>query len=388
MSIPNTPTSGMPAHDWSSSELIDQKPEKKIGLVAWWYRSTSAPEPSQRSSFVKREAWRRGHLLSTVVFFLMLTITVLIPATLFIQNHAVLFLCIAMLVICMVALLINRTGKTLFASIIVVTAFEGAFLLVIASTIPFDVPNLPLYDLLTMTELLAASLLPQRNVFLVALLNSVFIGLGLRFQPHTPALASYLHAQFYSALIRPISLQILVAVVVYLWVQSTVQAIARADRAEMLARLEHALAEQKNQLEIGIQQILQTHTEIANGYLDVRSPLTKENVLWPLANALNNLLSRFQRSQKAEQELQYIWVLLPEIVNRIQEAERRGQPIAPFPRTKTSLDPLLSWLSGKTLYPQQSTFSSSSRSQSLQVEENAYRPDTPPSTSPLIKKDW
>jgi hypothetical protein len=349
--------SSFPKHtrqDWSPSEMLEQDTEKRAGLIDLWYRLTTSPEPSTHLSFVRRESARRGRLLSTIVFFLMLTISILIPATLFIPNHYVILLCLIMLAICLISLLFNRRGKTLVSSVIVVATFEIAFILVITSTIPFDVPNLPLYDLLTMTVLLAASLLPRQSVFIVALANSVFIGGDLLLQPHTLLLTQYLHTQFYSALIRPISLQILAGLVVYLWVRSTSQAIARADRAEMLAHLEHALAEQKEQLEIGIQQILNTHAEVSNGRLDIRSPLAKDNVLWPLANALNTLLARFQRSYNAEQELQRIWLFLPHVVNTLQEAEKNQQPIPQFQRTMTPLDPLLSWLSGRTFSSQSS----------------------------------
>jgi len=52
------------------------------------------------------------------------------------------------------------------------------------------------------------------------------------------------------------------------------EALVRADRAETVAALEHALLEQKRDLELGIQQILQTHVTIANGNLDARAPLS------------------------------------------------------------------------------------------------------------------
>jgi hypothetical protein len=213
---------------------------------------------------------------------------------------------------------------------------------------------LPLYDLLVIVELFAASLLPSSYIIVAALLNIGFMSGELFLQKSvaglaTPALQTYLHTQFYAALARPISLQIIVGVVIFLWVRSTTLAIARADRAEMIAKLEHDLAEQKEQLEVGIQQLLQTHTEVANGNFDARTPMTRENSLWPLANALNILLTRFQRASKAEQELQRFQQILPSLVSAIQTAEQRHAPLPYFTRTSTILDPLLLSLSGKKL---------------------------------------
>lgn len=340
---------------WSPAELLTEEQEttKRNGLASLWYSLTAIPEAPRQASFVRREAARKSRLLSTVTFFLMFIIMLLIPATLFIPNRSVLWLCVIMLVICAISLAFNHGGKTLAAGVFVVTTFELAFFLVIASTRPFDLSNLPLYDMLVLPELLVASLLPGRSIFFVAFINSAFVWADLTFknlQPRTPALDHYLNSPlFYTALVRPVVVQLLVAVVVYIWVRSTMRAIERADKAEMLARLEHAIAEQKNQLELGIQDILQVHTAVSNGDLDARVPLTQDHMLWPLANALNILLTRFQRAIKAEQGVQRLQIILPPVLHGLQQAEQRHERIPTFQRTNTPLDPLLHWLSGKVI---------------------------------------
>jgi hypothetical protein len=347
-----SPSRDKAASGWSPAGILgeDQDTQKHVSVVGHWYRLTAVPEQPYQTSFIKREAERKSRLLSTAVFFLMLVIALIIPATLFIANHAVLWLCIIMLAICILSLALNRGGKTILAGMIITIMFELAFFLTIVSTRPFDVANLPLYDMLVLPELLVASLLPGSSIFFAALLNSLFIWADLVFQPRTPLLHQYLSSPlFYVALVRPVVIQILVAVVVYIWVRSTLRAIERADKAEMLAHLEHALAEQKKQLETGIQYILQTHTAISNGNLDARAPLTQDHALWPLANALNTLLTRFQRSVKTEQQIQTIQVILPPIVNALQEAEVQQRPLPVFQHTGTPLDPLLSWLSGRII---------------------------------------
>ena len=340
---------------WLAGNMLEQEAVQPNKRRWWWHRLTMPPELSGNSTFVQREANRRARLLSTITFFLMLIDLILIPATLRIPNHYVVFLCLFVFGICIIASLFNRANKVLFASLLLVSILELALIVIVASTIPFDVTNLPLYDLLTIAVLFAASLLPSPYIFVTALFNILFIIGELFLQKTVSGLATltlqhYLQtSQFYTALARPVAIQIIVGAVIFLWVRSTSQAIARADRAEMIAKLEHDLAEQKAQLEIGIKQILQIHAEVSNGNLDARTPMTRDNSLWPLANALNILLTRFQRAIKAEHEVQRLQMRIPSLVNTIQAAEQLQQPLPTFSRTSTPLDPLLLCLSGKRL---------------------------------------
>ena len=73
--------------------------------------------------------------------------------------------------------------------------------------------------------------------------------------------------------------------------------------AEIMA-LQRAITQQKQELESGIQQILQTHVQVANGDFTTRAPLTQDHLLWQVAHSLNNLLARLQRLNQAEAELQ------------------------------------------------------------------------------------
>ncbi len=96
-------------------------------------------------------------------------------------------------------------------------------------------------------ELLAVSLLPAWSVFLVTLYNALLIEALLFFKPHTPAFDRLLAVSGYQVNLQPILLQIIVAVVSYLWVQSATQAIQRADRAEEITKLTQTIAEQNQQ---------------------------------------------------------------------------------------------------------------------------------------------
>ena len=184
--------------------------------------------------------------------------------------------------------------------------------------------------------------------FTIVGMNSIFIYLDLLYQPQAPALTRLLDGQFLPVLSRPIALQIIIAGVAFLWVSSASRAIARADRAEMVAKLEHTLADQKRELEEGIQQILETHVAIANGNLNARAPITEDNMLWQISRALNTLLVRLQRASLAEKELYRVEQAVHRSVCALQDADlHRRPPSLAF--TQTAIDPLVAALQGKTL---------------------------------------
>jgi hypothetical protein len=343
-----------PTNNSSNTGPIASILKQELDRPRWWWHRLTAQALPHNPNFAQRESSRRANLLSTIVFGLIVTDLVLIPATLLIPNHFVIVVCLSMLLVCILALWCNRSGQTALASTLIVWLLEFALIFIIASTSPFDISNLPLFDLLIIAELFAASLQP-RTIWVTALFNSIFIIGDLLIQRNvagmaTASLHTYLHLQFYTALARPVALQIIVAVVIFLWVRSTSLASARADRAEMIARLEHTLAEQKEQLEAGVEQILQMQAAVANGNFEMRVRLPQGHPLWPLANALNTLVTRFQRSWRAEQELVATQRALASLLNTLQHSEQTQQPIQAF-HTSQTLEPLANYLNGKKLTP-------------------------------------
>jgi hypothetical protein len=144
--------------------------------------------------------------------------------------------------------------------------------------------------------------------------------------------------------------------------------------AEIIA-LERANAEQKYQLEAGIQLILQTHVQTANGNFNARAPLTEDHVLWQIAYSLNNLLARLQRLSQADMELRQTKLNATRVVasfqaqaNYIQnelamiqteserltealrDAKEKDRPIS-TPPSHTLLKPLYNELGGNYLQP-------------------------------------
>lgn len=329
-------------------DIIERSPMDagRPSPLEWWYRLAAPPEPPPTANLKQREAHRRGRLIATILFLQnLLDIFVVLTVGLFV-NHFVILNTGLFIPILLFAGWLNRRGKIILSGIIAVAFFEiSIFALVLTYPGGLSVFALPFFDLLVIGELLAASLLPEATVFIVAALNMVFI-VGTLFMIPNPELRALLQTpQIGDAIVRPFSIQIAIAFVSYLWVRSAKRALERADRATTIATLEHSLAEQgkqiaqqKQQLEQSIQQIVETHMQVANGDYSARVPLSQDNVLWQVAGLLNNALARLQHLQQTETELQQV----KQAVDYLGEAMRRsnGAPI-PWPQTGTIFDALV-----------------------------------------------
>jgi hypothetical protein len=142
-----------------------------------------------------------------------------------------------------------------------------------------------------------------------------------------------------------------------------------------IVALQRAIAQQKQELESGIEQILQTHVQVANGDFSTRAPLAQDHLLWQIAHSLNNLLARLQSLSHAEAELQRVKVEFKRqvgstqmealqikaelqqiytetqvLVDLLREAKAREHPIW-APPSRTVLDPLCRELTGNYLQP-------------------------------------
>jgi hypothetical protein len=256
-----------------------------------------------------------------------------------------------------VAALFNHAGHVGFAgTLIALLIIAGTLGAVVSYPKGLTLDALPAFDLLIVSVVVAASLLPRRAAFLIAAINIALITTDFFAQPHAADLQHELSdttlypspvVASISLITRPIALQIIVSVVAYLWVRGTDDAIRRADRAEEIAALEHRIAEQKRQLDYGVQQILQTHIRAANGDFGARAPLGQDNALWQISSSLNNLLARLQRAGNAEYRLQRTEEELQRLAAALQDAQSGRRPIWPAP-SGTSVDPIIEIITGGT----------------------------------------
>jgi large-conductance mechanosensitive channel len=206
--------------------------------------------------------------------------------------------------ICGLAILFNSLNMFMVASVLLISVVDlGCGLMLLTTPMGLDVANLPVFDVLIVSELIAVSLLPAWSVFIVAGCNITFIIADLLLQPHTPEMHMLLNSTMaYNAVVQPVLLQIVVAAVVYIWVRSALKAIVRADRAEEIAELRRREMERAHELDIGIEHLSEVLNRAANGDRMIRAELHQSNVLWRLGNALNLLLVRLRKALQTEQE--------------------------------------------------------------------------------------
>jgi hypothetical protein len=297
-----------------------------------------------------RERRRRSQLTSVIIAALFVVALVLLP--LGINDPSSLSADIALIVGLLIAYVLNRTGRVTAAGWVIVALVWGGVIGAL-ETQPsgLTVDALPGFDLLLIALVVAAFVLPRSAVLWVGAVNIAIIGAIYALTPHgsdLQGIIAYYDGDIGGALAllsRPIALQIIIGVVAYLARRGIDSEIRRADRAEEIAALEHTLADQKRQLDIGIQQILQTHVRAANGDYTARAPLGQDNVLWQIASSLNNLLSRLQRSGQDSFLLQRTNEEIRRLAAAIDEAQGGRKPIWPAP-TGTAADLILERIRG------------------------------------------
>jgi hypothetical protein len=163
----------------------------------------------------------------------------------------------------------------------------------------------PVFDLLIYAVLIAVSLLPPAVVLLVAMGNVALILGAVYLRPHTPEFDALLQSGHIDGiLVQPIILQVVVALVTYLWVRSAVQAIRRADRAEEKALLEAREWERTRELDEGVRQLLDMHVRLADGDFHAQVPVLRSAPLWQVGRSLNTLIAQMVRLGQADVALQ------------------------------------------------------------------------------------
>ena len=279
------------------------------------------PEGELRPELLASERLRRKQIVNGVLLVIVIFQLVQLPGAMLMQTTMALATVLLGLALCGVAVVFNQLGKLTVVGILLILVVDlGCGLMVLTSSMGMGmgmglgVTDLPVLDLLIISELIAVSLLPPVSVFVVALSNILFIVTVFAFVPRSPELNMLLTSSMaYNAVMQPLILQVVVAVVTYLWVRSALLALARADRAEEIAQLQsreaellRSEAERSHQLEQGSEHLLQVLVRAANGDIGVRATLAQENVLWRVGNAVNLLLSRLRRVNLAESENQQL----------------------------------------------------------------------------------
>lgn len=317
-------------------------------LLRQWYRLSAPEEAPENASFLAREQVRRGHIASLIILGTFLVAILLVPIILLAAPTSFLLPWTitsagAGVLCCLLAIPLNRRGKVQLVGILLLVAVDVIVAgIVLSEREGLDPLFLSMFDLLVVSELIAASVLAPVSVFVVAFINILLIVLDMNLQPRSMMWMQMVLSQqlAYSLLARPIVLYLVVAVVAYLWVRSALNALQRADRAELIAELERRESEQKQQLEQEIDRILHVHVRVANGDLNARAPISEDHALWQIGIALNNLLARLKSSLQAEHNLQRVTAEISQLRVALSQWQQ-GQPLQWYPSRATLLNPLV-----------------------------------------------
>ncbi len=283
-------------------------------ILEHWYALAAPPQPPATAGSSQRERARRGRIASLTTLIFMLFLLALLVRIISSKNIMWIMTQLLELGGCVLALFLNRKGLINLAGLLVlVVVYLQQTLTITDAPGGLTVSGLPMLDFSVLPDILALAFFSANSLFLIICINIVQAWAVLTYGPHDASITQLLHTAPIQTFSHIYDLQLITAAALYVFGRSVEHALARADRAEEIAAFEkrekerkQQELEQKQQLDAGIQQILETHIAVANGNLDARAPLQQDHVLWQLSVALNNFISRHQRLSHAEQELRQL----------------------------------------------------------------------------------
>jgi hypothetical protein len=272
---------------------------------------TAPARPDGILPLAARERLRKAELTSYSILAVFLFLLILVSDT-FTQLSAR-FAVIAMAVGLCIAAIFNRAGWTRTAAYFVPLLLMALIMVAVLAAGPLSMPWLPTYDLFAIPIFLSSITLNSRAPWILAPIAIAFILLDFQYQPHSiiniPSVSNFDHIAFTEQTVgwwgmvnRHVALVFFAAFFSWLGARSVEQAIARADRAEEVAKIEEAYAqaesERKEQLNSFIQELVDAFVAQANGterYLHL--PPTH-----PMAATVQFLNQRLKRLREGSQD--------------------------------------------------------------------------------------
>ena len=305
-----------------------------ISGLSWWYRLVALPEPRFAATLRERERSRHSRLIAIFLLaFVVIEAGGLFQFGVIDNDHPLMIgLLVIALALMMVTAGLNRTGHVTLAGLLM-AALAGISLPAIPATGAVDLQHLGALYLSVGSLLVAASVLPAWSVFPLAIANCALMLGIVSFLPHSAAFDAVLRSNDAQQILAgPLLMQGIVAIVAYVWAQSMVNALQRADRAEEIAILEQRELERQAELEEGVRQLLDVHVRLANGDFQARSSGLRNPMLWSVGNSLNILIARLSRTAQADAILRREEEEAQRLADAIRIARSGRQPNWPDPR--------------------------------------------------------
>lgn len=330
-----------PDHTQAAPAIAPTFVSRLIGLVA-------PPSPPVGADFATRERARRGRLAGVLLLaFTLIELAVFAQFTLVDDDHPYMKVTLVACLILTVAVgALNRLGWGVAAGLLLVALADLPLAAIPATALDgrFDTVDLGALYLAAGALLVAASILEPWSVFIVAAINCALMAGLMLGMPHTAAFEQLLasnNAQ--QAFAGPLLMQVVVALVAFIWARSVLVALRRADRAEEIAALQHREAERTHELEQGVRELLAAHVQLANGNFQARVPAIRNPMLWQIGSSLNNLIARFARLAQMDFLLRRTEQEARRLAESIRVARAGSAPLWPAP-SGTPLDEVITAL--------------------------------------------
>lgn len=312
-------------------------------FLQWWCRITSPTKSSQPQ-------WRE-ELASLIIPIDLILLLLAAPTAL--DNPPILIVLLSLIGAMILSIIVKRMGRFYLAGVLAAFSIEIGLATAIIGAPRLSVAELPLFALLVQPGFVIVAFFSPIMIIVLCVLNCALILYALSFLHIAPDLAASLAANRPAIVVPTLALQIFVSIITLILMTTLIRAIARADRAEEIAELEHRRREQdqrelemKTQLEEGVQQlIISLNAAASKGDFSVQVPLAQENILWRVGRAVNTLLSRLQGFRRDLAELERT----RKVATILVEYTRRGQHFPSEQWTGTSLDPLIIELNRQSL---------------------------------------
>jgi hypothetical protein len=235
--------------------------------------------------------------------------------------------------------LLNRKGFVTTAGVFMVALVIAATMGSVVGSPDYAVHlvDLPTYDFLVIAIVLGASVLPRSSAFIIAAVNIAAMYVDLIFQGKSKDLLDAMSMLSLPTIAgRPVVIQVITALIAFLWARGMDEAVRRADRVEELRAIElrfvEAEAARAEQVEEFVQEMIKAISMLANG---------QEGVIWlstshpwqHQATFINRQLKQFYKLKQANrgenEHIAYAAEMLLLMVQRISRGQSLVNELAP-----------------------------------------------------------
>ena len=286
---------------------VEARLSKRSGLAGWWLDLTAPPRPGGSVSLAERERIRKAELTSYSILAVFTLLLILVSYTL--TQPSARIAIIAMAVGLCIAAVLNRFGWTRTAAYLVPSLLMAVIMVaIVMASGGLSYPWLITYDLLAIPIFLASITLDRRAPWVLAPIALAFVLWDFATQRHSiiniPGVTNFDHIAYTQLTVgwwgmvnRHVALIFFAAFFSWLGARSVEQAIARADRAEEIARLEETLAQAETQrteqLNVFIQELIDAFVAQANG-VEQYLQLPADHPMGSTVHFLNQRLKRLR----------------------------------------------------------------------------------------------